>query len=1020
VASPIAEAITASFYAWELRGRGWAVAPYPVILEPPFRRCFLLPEHDVTKVRIDDGKRPTLLSSLVDGIRDSFTPQAPQTDAVTAFEEPAPYQIPDFPDIVTLRVYTPEGFSSDMERTRRFFSNLTGLESPLSFELVGHDGRVTLQVAVDAGDMERVRDLLTGYFPEAVIVEGEDALLSAARRDDEAFFVDFGLEHEFFLPLGAFKSFSLDPYIPLIPALARAARDEVLAFQVLLTPVLNPWDRAIMGALVPQGEPIFQDAPEFVPLAKEKVSSPLFAAVIRLGALAATRERARDLVRGTGSFFTQFERPGANSFIPLVNEDYPDDQHAAGFVLRTSRRSGMLVSAAELAGVVHLPDASIRHPALVRLDKRTKLLPEAARGHELVLGVNEHHGGVTPVTLDSPTRLRHMHVIGASGTGKSTLLLNLIAQDIASGEGVAVLDPHGDLIDAVLARIPQVRYRDVILFDPSDEVAPVGINLLQAQTPVEKTLLSSDLVSIFRRFATSWGDGMSTVLGNAVLALLESSGATTLLDLRRFLVDEAFRKNFLSKIPDPEVQFFWRQEYPLIGARALGPILTRLNTFLRPKLVRNVIAQRNPRVTLEAAVNGRKIFLAKLSQGLIGRENAHLLGSLIVTKFHQVALARQSIATAVRAPFFLYMDEFQHFVTPSVDSLLTEARKYSIGLTLAHQTLHQLRDVPTVEAAVTGNAHTRVIFRVGDDDARKLADGLSHFESKDLSNLKQGEAIVRLGLSGSDFNLRVLSPKAALSPDESVSSIRDCSRQQFGMAADALAKELADSYGAVTPFAQERNEPTRAESLQSEVTERTADVRPPSVTPTEEGLVQRRRHAPTPATEKTEGRGGKDHKYLQHLVKRLAEERGFRATIEQPIPGGAGHVDIALVRHDRRIAVEVSVSTGREWEAKKITRYLEAGFHQFVLLTKTERLALSLKKHVTDTVAITDLSRVQIISADHIVEYLDQFETKHEESVVRGYRVKVKRQSIVPEDASRRRSDIANVIAQSVKKSQEK
>ena len=195
---------------------------------------------------------------------------------------------------------------------------------------------------------------------------------------------------------------------------------------------------------------------------------------------------------------------------------------------------------------------------------------------------NTHRGNRTLVTLPEESRFSHVHVVGATGTGKSTFLLNLITQDIAAGHGAAVFDPHGDLIDDILARIPESRVDDVILFDPSDEGHPVGFGLFSASTDIERNLIASDTVAVFQRLATSWGDAMTAVLGNAVHAMLASPRSATLLDLRRFLIDERFRKSFLAEIQDEELRFFWEREYGLIGSRSIGPILTRLDAFLRP------------------------------------------------------------------------------------------------------------------------------------------------------------------------------------------------------------------------------------------------------------------------------------------------------------------------------------------------------------------------------------------------------------------------------------------------------
>jgi len=248
---------------------------------------------------------------------------------------------------------------------------------------------------------------------------------------------------------------------------------------------------------------------------------------------------------------------------------------------------------------------------------------------------------------------------------------------------------------------------------------------------------------------------MTSVLGNAVLAFLESSEGGSLVDLRRFLVDISFRAKFLKTVRDPEIVYYWRKVFRSWWGSRKVPILTRLDTFLRPKLIRYMVAQKENSFGLGAIMNEGKIFLAKLSQGAIGEENAYLLGSLLVSKFQQLAMSRQEIAAAQRRNFYLYIDEFHNFVTPSMASILSGARKYRLGLILAHQELQQLvsRDAD-VASAVIANPYTRICFRLGDYDAKKLADGFSHFEAKDLQNLQVGNAICRVERAEFDFNLK--------------------------------------------------------------------------------------------------------------------------------------------------------------------------------------------------------------------------------------------------------------------------
>lgn len=1011
-----AEITTASFYAWEVRGRGWQVADYPVSLEPPFRPCYLFPGFARNDEVIDDGKRHTFFSILVDVFRKTFSSDGTKRPSVPDFEEPEPAEAPPFESLVAFRLTVPRSFSARLETTLRLLGALSASPGTLSFEIIGQDQNIIFQVVCRRSDRERVTAQFQAFVPEAGLVETEDQLtLQNGARKSIA--VDIGLSREFFLPLHLTGSFHIDPYVALIPALASARYGERIVVQILFERTWNHWAKATFDALDDgRGGCVFADAPEFPSLAREKLRSPLFAVSIRLYAEAPEEERAWELARGTQAFLLQFARPGGNELIPLENEGYDSFLHTRGVRDRETFRTGMLLSAEELAGFVHLPDASVRHPNLVRDDRPTKACPPAAVGHGYVLGKNIHRGEEALVSLSEEERLQHLWVIGASGSGKSTLLLNLILQDAATGNGFAILDPHGDLIDDVLRRMPDRKPGDVVLFDPSDAETPVGFNILSAGSDIERTLLASDLVSIFRRLSTSWGDTMSTVLGNAVLAILESQRGGTLIDLRRFLVDDRFRKDYLESVEDEEITFFWRREYSLIGSRAIGPILTRLDTFLRSKLIRHVVGQKQAKLDLGAVMEGRKIFLAKLSQGLIGEENAYLLGSLLVSKFHQLSLARQRQAKGDRTPFYLYADEFQSFATPSMESLLTGARKYRLGLILAHQTLAQLEATPKITSALFGNAYTRAVFRVGESDARRFAEGFASFKSEDLPGLARGEAIVRLGMSNQDFNLMTFPPSHVSEADarKRCEELRQDSREQYG----TPVEEIRTLLRAASPEPDSRTD-TREEAT---VSSKAETERPVMMTPEPEARVVALAPAPpilkkppvsrTQLTEPTlSGRGGQEHKYIQHLVKRLAEERGFRATIEEA--AGSGRADVVLRKDTLSIACEISITTDVEHEKENLKKCDAAGFSQIIAIVPDKRRREKFKREVKGLTRVP----LHVIGAEDLPTLLDDLNTPTTtETTVRGYKVKVTRQTVSPEDVISRRAAMAEVIARSIGK----
>ncbi len=698
---------------------------------------------------------------------------------------------------------------------------------------------------------------------------------------------------------------------------------------------------------------------------------PWSGSACRANATSGPSSIARDLAAS----LAVFADPAGNELIPLSNAEYPFAEHVEDLLRRQTRRSGMLLTREELIGFVHLPSNAVRSPALVRQDRRSKAAPAVAlRPEGVCLGRNEHLNQSRPVYVSPDQRLRHVHIVGASGTGKSTLLFNLIRQDIEHGEGVAVLDPHGDLVDRVLGVIPPERVKDVVLIDPADETCSVGFNILSAHSDLEKRLLASDLVSVFQRLSTSWGDQMGSVLGNAILAFLESPRGGTLADLRRFLLEPKFREAVLETVTDPEIIYYWREAFPqLSGNKSIGPVLTRLETFLAPKPIRYMVSQPVNRLDFADIMDTGRIFLAKLSQGLLGKENSYLLGTLLVAKFQQLTMARQAQQEARRRPFWIYVDEFHQFITPSLGEILSGARKYRLGLTLAHQELRQLQRDADVASAVLTNPGTRICFRLGDDDARKLADGFASFEARDLQNLEKGQALCRVERRDWDFNLSVPWPEL---PDPT----EQAQRRQAAIAASRQT------------YATPRADIEAALRNRLEVAERPkpAEVRKPEPAPAKEVKPQEppaqaeiARSQPPPAPAKPVGEpvgepatpvveedtGLRAHEALKTRIRREAEAWDFTVTTEQPVLDGQGRIDLVLERGQRRIACEISVTTTPEHEAGNVAKCLDAGFSEVVLVALNARRKEKLRETLDQALG-AEMSQVRVVLPEELLAAL--------------------------------------------------
>jgi hypothetical protein len=949
--------ISEHFRRWESRGRGWQVFAEPVHPEPPFQ-AFAIPAMTETPAE-DDGCRPTFLGSLVQKLSRAVSAKPPALLAVSeAEEEPDP--VPLVRDsLVELQVSLPADLDIDRESFEQFFRNVALCHEPLAFELLGTQSRVLAEFAASAADVPLVRRQLQAHFPDTMFRQQKGTLEQAwlASEGDEVLAVEFGLEREFMLPLARGK---IDPFVSIVGALADLQPGELGLFQVLWQPVQHRWAENILGSVTKNdGRPLFINYPELILGAEEKISQPLYAAVVRVLLRTPIESRLQEIARELAGSLRAFANPKGNALIPLDNDGYPFEDHIKDVLYRQSRRTGMVLNSNELTGFVHLPSNAVRSPALQRDSGKTKAAPAIVRQAPggIFLGDNEHGGEIISVYLSPDQRVRHTHIIGQSGTGKSTLLFNLIRQDIEHGEGVGVLDPHGDLIEQILGVIPENRIDDVVLVNPSDVEFPIGFNILQAHSEEEKNLLASDLVSVFRRLSTSWGDQMDAVLQNAILAFLESNRGGTLADLRRFLLEAPFRGEFLQTVQDPELIYYWQKVFPqLTGGRSVGPVLIRLQDFFSRKPLRNMVSQPANKLDFGHIMDSGKIFLAKLSEGLLGKENSYLLGTLLISKFQQLAMARQAQNVAARRDFWIYIDEFYNFITPSMAEILQGARKYRIGLTLAHHNLRQLERQAEVASAVMTHPCTRIVFQVGDEDAKKLAECFESFEGKSLKTLEKFHAIARVERNDFDFNLSFRKPEMpekaqtdrvkdeviavsrskyatprAVIEAALLASIRGEKEPPEGIQSVEVPKLPSLTFRPTSPFRPEDSESKPAE-LQKPTVSETKDAKPQV-----SAIVEKPEQ---PDTDETDTQ----HSALKKQIGSEAETLDYTATFEESVLNGQGRIDVVLRRGNQAVACEVSVTNTVDYEVWNILKCGRAGFLKVAFVCQSRRKLSKIKQ----------------------------------------------------------------------------
>lgn len=400
-----------------------------------------------------------------------------------------------------------------------------------------------------------------------------------------------------------------------------------------------------------------------------------------------------------------------------------------------------------------------------------------------------------PVGLTPDDRARHLYLVGKTGTGKSSLLLNLIIQDMHAGQGVALLDPHGDLAQALLAHVPRHRTNDLVYINPADIDRPIGFNPLSGAPDLLKPVVADGIVAAFRHvWPDSWGPRLDYILTNAVRALLDAPGATLLM-LPRFLIDDTFRTPLVTNhVRDELIRAYWLFEYagysPQFRTEAIAPIQNKIGKALMTPILRNIVAQPKRTITPRRLMDEGAIVICNLSKGEIGESAAHLFGALFVTALAQAALSRADTPQEYRRPFHLYADEFQSFATDSFSVILSEARKYALTLTLAHQFLDQLS--PTLQSAVLGNVGSIVACRLGADDADRLAAQIGLGNSGALSELPNFAAWAQLLRENSPTSPTrlVLYP-----PIEPLHSRRPqliaLSRQRFGRSRAAIEERIA-------------------------------------------------------------------------------------------------------------------------------------------------------------------------------------------------------------------------------------
>lgn len=538
-----------------------------------------------------------------------------------------------------------------------------------------------------------------------------------------------------------------------------------------------------------------------------KVSKQNFEVNIRIAVASPTREEAEVLFHNVASAFDQFDDPDLNGFSPRVTK--PKHELISLVYHYFDPKERLVMNTEEITSVFHLPNQFIETPNIRWLGAKQAPAPDNLPKEGVLLGMNVFRSVEREVHLTPEDRRRHLYIIGKTGTGKSTLMESMIVQDIHNGDGLCLVDPHGDLVNNILPFIPKERAEDVILFEPGETSRPMGLNLLEfdERYPEQKTFVINEMINIFDRLydlKQTGGPIFEQYARNAMLLIMDDpESGSTLMEISRVLADDEFRKYKLDRCKDPTVVHFWRKQAEKAGGEAalanMVPYITsKLTSFVSNYTMRPIIGQQKSSFNLRDVMDQKKILLVNLSKGKVGELNSHLLGMVLVGKILAAALSRTDMKESERSDFHLYLDEFQNATTDSIAVILSEARKYHLTLNIAHQFIGQLQE--NIRDAVFGNVGSMLSFRIGPDDAEFLVKQYTPvFSETDLINIDKYNAYVKLIIDGTPskpFSMKTPPPNDVAHPEwknEKIgAAIRELSSLKYGRPRDIVEREILE------------------------------------------------------------------------------------------------------------------------------------------------------------------------------------------------------------------------------------
>jgi hypothetical protein len=718
---------------------------------------------------------------------------------------------------VLLQVALPRENEIKIDTAEQLFSSFSSIgkkglfkNSPhLSFEVVGMPGDIRFYVHTPKKLQDLVEKQINGAYPDAEIkivsadsIKREGMVIgneyNIFSRDGKVAFTSLKLKSENYKPIKVYKDLPTDPLSSITSVLAKMTEGEGAAIQILITPSDSNWKKNGRSYLAktkklesnPETAKYSSDAKELEGI-ENKISKPGFDTTIRIVVSSTSKESAEAHLGNIMSIFSQFE--GINSF--KKNKHRLKGMFMNDFIYRYLPMTGgaSVLTSEELATIFHFPNKSVTTPNIFWMNSKRAPAPATIPTSGLYLGKSTYRGLAKPVYMDIDDRRRHMYIIGKTGTGKSEFLKDMIMQDIRGGQGLAVIDPHGDLIDDILPMIPAKRAEDVILFDPSDTARPMGFNMLEAQTEEQKHYVVSSIIGLMYKLFDPNKTGIigprfEHAIRNAMLTVMYEKGST-FVEVVRVLTDANYVQELLPKVTDPIIRRYWTDQIAQTSdfhkSEVLDYIVSKFGRFVTNKMIRNIIGQSDSAFDFRKVMDERKILLINLAKGKIGEENSQFLGLILVPKILVAAMSRQDMAKDQRCDFFLYVDEFQNFATPDFAQILSEARKYKLNLIVANQFTGQMEE--DVKNAIFGNVGTLISFRVGVTDANYLQHEFQPvFTEADLINVERYNTYVKTIVGGepvTPFSMdltRDLAKEKMLANPRVAELVRELSRLKFG------------------------------------------------------------------------------------------------------------------------------------------------------------------------------------------------------------------------------------------------